>query len=289
MANLRGKIDWLASYPKSGNTWMRILLANYFGESDQPFDLASAGITNGIASLRWRFDEFLGLSSSDLTPDEIAMLQPEVYEILVTEHPVRQWIKVHDAQRRLDDGRWLFPPAVSGAVIYLIRNPLDVAVSFAFHEGHGDMRRSVAKLCDEQAVLGGGASVQLAQSIGNWSQHVESWVDQSEIPVLLVRYEDMLADAGRELVRVIEFVRPELAVDRAKVDMAVEFARFDRLQAIEAARRFRETPQRAERFFREGRAGDWRNHLSHAEVRQLLNAHCRVMARFGYETMGQAA
>lgn len=283
-----GKIDWLASYPKSGNTWMRILLANYFGEGDAPHDINTPGVTNGIASLRWRFDEFLGLPSSDLTPEEIMAVQPHIYEILVAEDPSRHWIKIHDAQRRLADGRWLFPPAVSGVVIYLIRNPLDVAVSLAFHDGHEDVRRSIAKMCDEQSVLASCKSLQLSQSVGSWSRHVESWIDQSEIPVLPVRYEDMLCDAGRELARVVRFARPELPVDRERIAMAVEHARFERLQEIETARPFHETPPRAKRFFREGRAGDWRNHLSDAQARHLIDRNCRVMARFGYETVGEA-
>jgi len=289
MADTRGRIDWLASYPKSGNTWMRILLANYFGESDAQHDINRPGVTNGIASLRWRFDEFLGLPSSDLTPEEIVMVQPHVYEILVAQDPVRHWIKVHDAQRQLADGRWLFPPSVSGVVVYLIRNPLDVAVSLAFHDGHEDMRRSVAKMCNERTVLGSGRSLQLEQFMGSWSGHVESWIDQAEIPVLLVRYEDMLADTARELARVLQFARPELPVDPARIASAVEHARFEKLRDIESARPFRETPPRAKRFFRQGRAGDWRNHLPKAEISKLLDRHWRVMSRFGYETIGAAA
>ena len=289
MADAGSRIDWLASYPKSGNTWLRILLANYFCESDDPHDINKPGVTNGIASHRWRFDELLGLPSSDLTPEEIMALRPFVYEILVAEEPRRHWIKVHDAQRRLADGRWLFPPSVSGVAIYLIRNPLDVAVSLAFHDGHEDMRRSVAKMCDEDAILGGGKSVQLGQFIGSWSHHVESWVDQTEIPVLLVRYEDMLADTAHELARIVQFARPELPVDDDRIAMAVENARFDRLQEIEAARPFRETPPRARRFFRQGLAGGWRNHLSEVEVRRLVDRHCQVMARFGYQSIGEAA
>ena len=289
MADPRGKIDWLASYPKSGNTWMRILLANYFGESDDPHDINKPGITNGIASQRWRFDELLGLPSSDLTPAEIMAVQPHVYEMLISEEPKRHFIKVHDAQRRLADERWLFPPSVSGVAIYLIRNPLDVAVSLAFHDGHEDMRRSIAKMCDEEASLGGSKSQQLGQFMGSWSLHVESWVDQTEIPVLLVRYEDMLSNTARELTRVVQFARPELPIDDVRIAMAVEHARFDRLQEVETAQRFRETPPRAKRFFRRGQAEDWRHHLTGRDVRQLVDRHRNVMARFGYQAMGEAA
>ena len=115
------------------------------------------------------------------------------------------------------------------------------------------------------------------------------WIDQSEIPVLVVRYEDMLADAGRELTRVVGFARPAVPVDEGRVAMAVRHARFDRLQRAEDERPFRETPPRAKRFFRTGRAGDWRNHLSGSQVRRLLDHHARVMTRFGYETMESAA
>jgi len=289
MGEKRGKIDWLASYPKSGNTWMRILLANYFGESDAPHDINRPGVTNGIASLRWRFDEFLGLPSSDLTIDEILSVQSHVYDSLVTQDSSAHWVKVHDAQMRFPDGRWLFPPSVSGVVIYIIRNPLDVAVSLAFHDGHEDMQRSVRKLCDTQGSLGSGKSVQLHQILGSWSQHAESWIDQSAIPVLVVRYEDMLADAGRELARVVKFARPEFSVDEIRIATAVEHARFDKLKLAEDAEPFRETPTRAKRFFRHGTAGDWRNHLSQTQVRQLLDHHWRIMARFGYEILDEAA
>jgi len=280
-----GRIDWLASYPKSGNTWMRMMLANYFSETDEPHDINKPGVTNGIASSRRRFDEFLGIASSDLTEDEVTALQPHVYRLMAARGPERQWIKVHDAQMRLADGRWLFPPEVSGVAIYLLRNPLDVAVSFAFHEGHEDMRRATARLCDPEGVLSSAKSMQLRQFMGTWSRHVESWIDQADIPVLVIRYEDMLTDAGCELRRVIAFARPEIAIDAACIERAVAHARFENLQAAEDARRFREAPPRAKRFFRKGRAGDWRNHLSPAQVVQLVGAHRKMMERFGYATV----
>jgi len=279
-----GKIDWLASYPKSGNTWMRMMLANYFSETDEPHDINKPGVTNGIASSRRRFDEFLGIGSSDLTEDEVTALQPHVYRLMAARGSERQWIKVHDAQMRLGDGRWLFPPDVSGVVIYLLRNPLDVAVSFAFHEGHGDMARAAARLCDPEGALSSAKSMQLRQFMGTWSRHVESWIDQVEIPVLAIRYEDMLIDAGRELRRVIAFARPRIAIDAARIEHAVAHARFENLQAAEDVRRFHEAPPQAERFFRKGRAGDWRDHLSPAQVMQLVGANRKMMERFGYET-----
>lgn len=275
-------IDWLASYPKSGNTWMRMLLANYYREDDQPHDINTPGVTNGIASSRMRFDELLCLDSTILTADEIAQLQPHVFEVLLQLNPVAQWMKVHDAQARLPDGRWLLPPHVSGSAVYLIRNPLDVAVSRAFHDGHGDMEKAVTMLCNPDTWVAGGSKTQLRQVMGDWSHHVASWVDQQAIPVMVVRYEDMLADTAAELARVIAFARPDDEIDQARLEQAVDNAAFDKLQAAEAEKGFREVGTRQERFFRSGKAGDWVNHLSQAQVARMRDTHAEMMARFGY-------
>lgn len=275
-------IDWLASYPKSGNTWMRMLLANYYREDDQPHDINAPGATNGIASSRPRFDETLCLDSSLLTDAEVAELQPYVFETLVKFNPAPIWMKVHDAQARRADGGWLFPPHVSGRAVYLIRNPLDVAVSRAFHDGHAEMDKAVTMLCTPDMALAGGSKGQLRQVMGSWSQHVASWVDQDAIPVMVVRYEDMLADAAAELARVIAFARPHDTLDPERVALCVANAAFDKLQAAEAEKGFREVGARQERFFRSGKAGDWVNHLTAEQVDRICTTHGEMMARFGY-------
>lgn len=275
-------IGWLASYPKSGNTWMRMLLANYFAETDAPHDINTRGVTNSIASSRWLFDSNLGVQSSDLRAEENDCIRPFLYHRLVAHDPAPFWMKVHDAQRRLPDGRWLFPPEASAAVIYLIRDPRDVAVSYAFHNGHGDMERAVAQLADPAHTIGRPWHDQLPQYLGSWSVHVASWVDQGEIPVCVVRYEDMLADTPRELARVIAAVRPDVPLSPERLARAVDHARFDRLAAAETESGFREKPPKAERFFRKGEAGDWRNHLTPAQAGRIVADHLVTMRRFGY-------
>jgi aryl sulfotransferase len=278
-----GKIDWLASYPKSGNTWLRLLLAEYFNERDEPFDINKPGVTNGIASSRARFDELLGVNSADLNPSEVHQLQPHIYEMMTARNPAHQWIKVHDAQIRLADGRWLFPPHISNGVIYLIRNPLDIAVSMAFHGGHEDMDKAVAKICDPEGHLARDGAIQLRQFMGSWSDHAESWIDQKEMPVLVVRYEDMLAGAADQLERVIRFARPTVEVDKARLELAAKNTAFDRLRATEDELGFRETPTKAKRFFRSGKAGGWRDHLTGEHVKRIRAQHGAVMDRFGFD------
>lgn len=277
-----GRIDWLVSYPKSGNTWMRLLLANYFSEADVPHDINAPGVTRGTAGSRWLFDTFLGLPSSDLTGAEIAWLRPHAYRIAAERNTARFWVKVHDRQAQVGEDLWLFPPNASGVAVYIVRDPRDVAVSNAFHDGHRDMERAVAKLGDSAMTIAGARAEQLPQHLGDWSSHVTSWADQRDIPVLVLRYEDMLTNAAAVLRRVIAFARPELAIDDARLAHAAHATRIEALQAVEAAGGFREARPRAGRFFRRGQGGDWRNHLSDDQAARIVRRHLAVMQRFGY-------
>ena len=105
-----GRIDWLASYPKSGNTWMRLLLANYFAEAEDPHDINAPGVTRGVAGSRRLFDNALGIASNDLLPEEISALRPAAYRVIAEWSKSRLWLKVHDMQALSPDGGWLFPP-----------------------------------------------------------------------------------------------------------------------------------------------------------------------------------
>ena len=107
-----------------------------------------------------------------------------------------------------------------------------------------------------------------------------SWIEQRELPVHVVRYEDLLADTGAAFEAVLRFAGLEPEPER--LARAVEHARFDRLHAQEERSGFREKPQTARFFFRAGRAGTWRESLSHEQVRTLVDAHAPLMERFGY-------
>ena len=127
-----GMIFWLASYPKSGNTWMRILLTNYLRRTEQPADINS--LDDGpIASARQAFDDHVGVEASDLTQDEIERYRPLVYEQMSEQATEQLFLKVHDAFTYTRYGYPLISKAATAGVIYLLRNPLDVAVSFAHH------------------------------------------------------------------------------------------------------------------------------------------------------------
>src|SRR5262249_18422153 len=82
VTNVAG-IWWLASYPKSGNTWLRIVLATLL--ADQDIDINALGFLGAISSNRFAFDDALGISSGDLSLEQETVLRPRAYELWAAE------------------------------------------------------------------------------------------------------------------------------------------------------------------------------------------------------------
>ena len=276
------KIYWLASYPKSGNTWTRIFLTNYLKGGDQPADINH--LDGGpIASDRDLFDRWAGVEASDLSYDDIADLRPHVYRQMALHiaHPL--YIKTHDACTRNSDGDLLFPADVTGAVVYIIRNPLDVAVSYSHHGGRA-LEQVVENMCNPNGYVYETPTrlpPQLPQRLLSWSGHVCSWVDDSGLAVEVVRYEDIQSDPEAAFARIIRTL--ELPLDLQKLSKAVAFSRFESVREQETVSGFKERPLRADTlFFREGRSGGWHSELSSELADKIIDAHKEIMRRFGY-------
>lgn len=276
-------IYWLASYPKSGNTWMRVFLTNYWRNESAPTDINDLEATP-IASARAIFDTETGVDSGDLTFDEVDRLRPKVYRRFArTAQGEARFCKVHDAYTFLPDGQPLFPPDITLGAIYILRNPLDVAVSYAHHNAVtidraiNMMNDSDHCLCAQPGVMAN----QLRQRLLTWSAHVESWLDHtSGFPLLVVRYEDMVYSPVRTFTEVVRFIGGEL--DATRIQKAIDFSSFEVLQGQEREHGFQEKMQRAESFFRKGKVGDWRDCLTPQQAAQIITTHENVMRRFGY-------
>ena len=276
------EIFWLASYPKSGNTWMRTLLTNYQRNALEPADINK--LLNGPnASTRICFDEWTGVEASALSDATIERLRPEVYRCIAREETHTIYTKVHDAWGRTDRGEGLFPSDVTAGVVYILRNPLDMAASCAHHWGL-EIKEAVENLCDPDFSLArtiGGITDQLHQKLGSWSSHVRSWLDESGLPVHLVRYEDLKLDPERYFGEVVRFCG--LSWDAEQVKRAVSFSDFSELQRQEQANDFRErSPKSPGPFFRRGQTGSWREELPSQLVQSLIDVHGVTMRRFGY-------
>ncbi len=279
---------WLASYPKSGNTWMRAMLANVLAAPARPVSMNA--LPFGVAPDSARFGELAGVAMEDLTRDEVGNLIPAFFRLNRRLHIAEQrmdarshlYRKVHCAYVLNRAGEPLFPESVTAGAVCIVRNPLDVAVSWTFHAGEGDFAKSVERLNNVRTTLGApGRRLRLL----DWSGNVGSWC-AAPFPVLVVRYEDLIADTAAQLRRVARFLRLDDVSD-ARLRHAVSRSAFANLREREKREGFREKPSvNAGFFFREGRAGGWRRHLPAAEARKLARRHRSTMAALGYDPAG---
>ena len=128
-------IIWISSYPKSGNTWLRIFLNNL--ESDEKKTPVCLNQLNKIkllhASGRSYLDETLGYNSSYLNERELQKVQKKAYIHIGSRLNKDTYFKNHSAYRIDASSDPLFPKNVTKAAIYIIRNPLEITCSYANH------------------------------------------------------------------------------------------------------------------------------------------------------------
>jgi hypothetical protein len=270
---------WLASYPKSGNTWLRAVYSAWVtGSAVDPNDLRDGA----MAASRGAFDEALGVPSASMTPDEVEMVRPRADEVIAAGAREPLLRKIHDAYVRGPAGEPIVSVAATRAALYVIRDPRDVAVSYAHHSGE-TLEWARRRLSDRGAAMSDRADrlePQLRQRLGTWSEHVRGWVDDTPFPVAVVRYEDCVAAPVETFSRALRFAG--LDVDDEAIEFAVEHAQFDRLRAAEGEHGFAERAPDAPSFFRRGPAGSWRDDLSADLAAAIAEDHREVMARFGY-------
>lgn len=270
-------IVWIASYPKSGNTWVRVFLTNYLRVLAEPVDINDLEGAPSAAS-RDLFDEYVGVEASELPPRDVAKYRTEVYRRFAQDNRDVRFMKIHDACAS-NDGL-VVPADVTRCALYIVRNPLDVAVSFAHHAGT-TVEVAVERMCSHFALSGSPhrLPLQLRQNLLTWSRHVTSWTDQAAFPVSVIRYEDLKLAPERTFTRLL--TAAGLTVDKQRVSRAIAFSDFSVLRDQEERSGFVEG-MTFRRFFRSGRIGGWREALSRALVERLIAEHGDVMRRFGY-------
>lgn len=271
-------ILWIASYPKSGNTWFRAFIENLRRGDGQAVDINDLQIVP--ANRRRMFDDATGVESTELTADEVARLRPRVYRYLAEHSAETVFLKIHDACTVVPGGGPLIPPEATAGAVYIIRNPLDVAISLSHHVGKPIDREIASMASSEGGYSSDIPDEHLDHRFLSWSEHVLSWIEQEGFPVHLVRYEDMQGSPLETFTAAARFCG--LPCDPDSVRRALDHSSFEKLQKQERESGFRERPANADSFFRQGKVGGWREVLSPSQVDRIVEAHATVMRRFGY-------
>jgi len=274
-------IVWLASYPKSGNTWFRMFLANYKANTSEPQKLEDIESTP-ISSNAVDFEEEIGLNPFEMYKDEVDLYRPDLYRILSEKYEETGedcYKKTHDAYTLTKEGVPMFPADISKCAVYFVRNPLDVCVSYANHSA-GKIEKTIKLMLNEQGFIAGKKQGQLRQILMSWESHVQSWKNQSEIPVHLVRYEDMLQKTTETFGNIIRFLG--LEYDKERLNRAIINCSFKTLRQMEQETGFKERIHESQQFFWKGKIGNYRDFLTKEQIQQIIEYNYDTMKEFGY-------
>ena len=271
------QILWLASYPKSGNTWLRAFLANYLLNTPTPQDInALPEFVYGDMRVDY-YEQLSGKSQADLTWTEINQLRPRVHRFLADAHPGTVLVKTHNVLSAIEDVPTISPDVTFGA-IYVVRNPLDVAVSFSHHYGL-TMEQGAKAICFKPLEIQAKAG-HILQVVSDWSTNVQTWLNAPGLYLNVLRYEDLTTSPNKAFTSVLDFLK--LPKERERLKRAIKHSSFKMLAGQERQAGFIERPQNAERFFRKGKVGSWRNELSAEHVDLIVRCHKDMMIEQGY-------
>ena len=240
---------FIVSYPKSGNTWTRFLIGNLI-YPDEPITFAN--VESRIPSLY-------------LFSDRQLRQLPRIF-------------KSHDC----------FDPRYKN-VIYIVRDPRDVTVS-AYHYSI-KVRILPEDFPVENFVplfMSGefGSGLLADPRWGSWYDNVQSWLAmRHNRHFLLLRYEDMLQQPARELLKIAEFLNINGTAEL--LNRAVDLSSADRMRRLEKAEskewNLTKDTRQDKRFVREARSGTWRSELPPKSVQQIEGAWGILMQDLGYE------
>ncbi len=271
---------WIVSYPKSGNTWVRLFFrafaAHRAGARPARLLAARSAFEASDADGQW-FQPFLERPIAQCALEEIAAVRPRAQAAIAASNPGDVFVKCHHFLG-VERGAPTINGEVTRAAIHVLRDPRDVAVSYRGYLGM-EMDAVIDHMLNPQALTDRMNGAYWA--LGDWGAHADSWTLKPPRGVVSLRYEDMLAQPKQSFGALLR----ALGVDFKPVELrrAVEATAFARLRREEAQAGFSETPGSTERFFRKGAAGGWREALSAAQARRLTDAFGETMTRLGYE------
>jgi hypothetical protein len=275
------KIIWIASYPKSGNTWVRVfihnLLREILGKADDAQDINGLSQYTAREAKAGPYQRLLGGSPQEWSAEDIARVRPEVQLLLAASHSRPFLVKTHLIMAQ-NAGFSTINLDATLAAIYIVRNPLDVAISYAHHSA-----RSIDEIIAQMANPMQWCKPlehQVYEPMGSWSAHVASWMAVFDRPVFVMRYEDMLRSPLEVFGRLAGFLRLTPTADQLR--RAIGKSSFAELSRQEQANGFNEKPAFANTFFRAGTADQWREILSKEQVQRIAYAHAPMMQRAGY-------
>ena len=268
-------IIWIASYPKSGNTWVRSFLTNYFS-NDNDFSFKQLNKIKKFPNkdlfneLNIDYSNFNNVPSSWILMQEYINLKNEIV-----------YFKTHNAMATINNNKFTDSNNTIG-FIYLVRDPRDVVLSYASHLGNS--------VDDTFDLMQDNFSFELdadnieARSVllGSWAANYNSWKSFNSVEGLIIRYEDLVMKPKNSFLKIIEYLHKisGLNINLQKIDKCISNTRFDKLQNLEITKGFKEKGVNS--FFRKGIVGDWKENLDPKIIKKIEVKFIKEMKELGY-------
>lgn len=272
-------IIWLASYPKSGNTWVRLFLSSYFLEKNKKFELNTIDNIKGfpnpkiLQSLNVNTNNFIDIAENWIPMQEYLNLQNNKFILL----------KTHNALCTVNNNKFTNKENTSG-VIHIIRDPRDVILSYADYLGHKDYNKTLKIILSNHGEYQDMGDYKYKKSIfGSWADHYKSWRDFKDVQRLLIKYEDLILKPNNTFEKIIIFLNKinGTSIDKNKIKSSVELTKFENLRIMEEKGDFFEKGK-GKFFFREGVVGNWKKFLDKSISSEIEEKFKEEMRELNY-------
>ena len=275
------KMFWISSYPKSGNTWLRLILCGLFFTEDgnlNNFDLLKK--IPGFDSLK----NFSFVKEKSLKDYDIIFNGTEYNEESVLTYS-KYWIeaqkrisidkgkfglfKTHNARVKINNNYYT-DSSITLGFIYISRDPRDIVISYSKHINK-NIDETIRFLLDGQIMKKEKIGNKMPEIILNWRDHYLSWKKFSEVPSLFLKYEDMLNNIELEVQKIKNFFYKNYNIkitnESSKIKNIIKSTKFDNLKKKEFQYGFPEHSHST--FFRIGQQKQWSKILNQKQIEAI--------------------
>ena len=257
-------IIWLASYPKSGNTWVRSFLNSLLFNKNGEANLSEISKIDQYP----KRSHFINLVNEIDNLEELSSNWIQSQRILNQDNKIKL-LKTHHAYCEYKNSSFT-NDEVSLGTVHIIRDPRNVISSILYHFSKKNYLEAKEFLFDENKALGKkfdlkdpNVNKNIFTVISSWKNHYNSW-KQFKKNYLLIKYEDLIKDPYKEFNILTEYLSKnlDLKFDTVKVNLAVKSNFFENLKKLERENGFAEAINDKEtgekkRFFNLGPENNW--------------------------------
>ena len=269
---------FLASYPKSGNTWLRSIIGNFYNfERDFTLqDLKSIP----LLSIKKHFKDFenkIYSNNNDLHFDWVSQNIIKCQTLLNNKSNHLNIYKTHSVRHKKFTNE-----TVNAGFIYIVRDPRDIVISFKNFTGKSFDDTIQELLFEKNLMINTNGAQEL---LSTWELNVQSWLNYKNVPSLIIRYEDLKLNTKEIVLKIQKFLnkihRLKLNLNDYEIDKIIENTNFNNLQKLEDKNGFDEATKYS-KFFRSGTSNQWKDLLSNSQVQLIEENLQSLMKYFNY-------